>query len=68
METLDLYIKNMVCSRCVYIVEHELEALGIKVLKIKLGCITIQKPEKLPEGILEERLKNYCRPVNLNFD
>lgn len=59
METLDLHIKNMVCSRCSYIVEQELKAIGVNVLKVRLGHVTIQKPDNLPEGVIEEQLKNF---------
>ena len=59
METLDLHIKNMVCSRCSYIVEQELKAIGVTVLKIRLGHVTIQKPNDLPEGVIEDQLKNF---------
>lgn len=59
METLDLHIKNMVCSRCSYIVEQELKAIGVNVLKIRLGHVTIQKHNDLPEGVIEEQLKNF---------
>jgi AraC family transcriptional regulator len=33
METIELHIKNMVCSRCSYIVEQELKKLGIERVK-----------------------------------
>lgn len=32
-----LYIKNMVCPRCIKVVREELEKLGIKILNISLG-------------------------------
>jgi AraC-like DNA-binding protein len=38
-----LYIKNMVCSRCIMVVKSELEILGIRPISIKLGEIEIQE-------------------------
>lgn len=32
-----LYIKNMVCPRCIKVVREELEKLGVKILNISLG-------------------------------
>lgn len=36
-ETTILYIKNMVCNRCIKVVKEELEKIGIKVKNISLG-------------------------------
>lgn len=36
-----LYIKNMVCSRCIKVVREELEKLGLKVDKIILGEVKV---------------------------
>lgn len=36
-ETKILYIKNMVCNRCIKVVKEELEKIGIKVKNISLG-------------------------------
>ena len=32
-----LFIKNMVCNRCIMVVRNELEKLGYHVQQIKLG-------------------------------
>lgn len=34
---MDVYIKNMVCDRCVRVVREELEKLGLKVERVELG-------------------------------
>lgn len=47
-----LYIKNMVCHRCVIVVQQELEKLGIKPTSIRLGEVDVSEtptPEKLSE-------------------
>jgi AraC-like DNA-binding protein len=55
-----LFIKNMVCNRCIMVVQNELEKLGIDVKNIKLGEVTIA--EKLsPEG--KENLEKALVPL-----
>lgn len=47
-----IYIKNMVCARCIRVVREELEKLGIKYNSIKLGEVELAEPpspEKLNE-------------------
>lgn len=44
METEKLYIKNMVCDRCKMVVRSELEKLGITVLNVDLGEVTLSSP------------------------
>jgi copper chaperone CopZ len=45
METT-LYIKNMVCHRCIKVVKDELTRLGYPVSKIQLGEVLIKSAEK----------------------
>ena len=59
MEVKRLHIKNMVCSRCIYLVEQELKALGVKVVDIKLGHATIKKPKQVQQKRIEQRLKKF---------
>ncbi len=41
---MDIYIKNMVCNRCIMVVSQIFEKAGIKMEGIKLGFIgTVQK-------------------------
>jgi len=46
-----LYIKNMVCPRCITAVRNELEKTGITVLSVELGKSEI-KDELTPEELL----------------
>ena len=39
-----LFIKNMVCNRCIMVVQSELEKLGLGIKKIKLGEVVLEKP------------------------
>jgi AraC-like DNA-binding protein len=41
-----LFIKNMVCNRCIMVVQHELDQLEIISKNIKLGEVTLE--EELP--------------------
>ncbi len=36
-----LHIKNMVCNRCILVVQNELEKLGLQVESVKLGEATV---------------------------
>ena len=38
-----LFIKNMVCNRCIMVVQNELDKLGLNVKKIKLGEVILDK-------------------------
>jgi AraC family transcriptional regulator len=40
-----LFIKNMVCNRCVMVVGQELEKLGLQVEKIALGEVILKEDE-----------------------
>ncbi|WP_022821594.1 helix-turn-helix domain-containing protein [Hymenobacter norwichensis] len=39
--TTVLYIKHIVCARCMRVVRQELEQLGFKVLEVRLGAATV---------------------------
>jgi AraC-like DNA-binding protein len=41
---MKLYIKNMVCSRCIMVVKSELEKLGLQLLRVDLGEVEMQSP------------------------
>ena len=53
---MHLYIKNMVCQRCITAVRVEAEKLGITPIDIQLGEITIHQPSVKPDTL--EALKN----------
>ncbi len=50
MKTINLNIKNMVCPRCILVVQNELELLGAFVTSIWLGHATIQALSTLPRA------------------
>src|SRR5690606_27991042 len=47
-----LFVKNMVCDRCVMVVNQELEKLGIKPEQVTLGEVTLA--EELDEDKLRD--------------
>jgi len=54
---MKLYIKNMVCRRCVIAVENIFKQLDIQVTAIELGEVT------LPDMLSEEKYKNLDRAL-----
>lgn len=38
-----LFVKNMVCNRCILVVQNELDKLGLAIKNIKLGEVTLVK-------------------------
>jgi AraC family transcriptional regulator len=41
---MELFVKNMVCDRCILMVKQRLDALSIDYSKVELGEITLNKP------------------------
>lgn len=52
MNNEKLYIKNMVCNRCIMVVESELRKMGIEPVSVELGEVTLR--EKLNTEKKEE--------------
>lgn len=46
---MELYIKNMVCNRCIKVVKDELIKMGLTVEKIELGKVEISSPKYSPD-------------------
>ncbi len=44
MKVFHLYIKNMVCDRCIRVVQEEMERLGYTVLNVQLGKCNLAVP------------------------
>jgi AraC family transcriptional regulator len=52
-----LFIKGMVCRRCIMVVEEELKDLGHEPVQVGLGEVTVvDKGEQLDKAALEKRL------------
>ena len=57
-EEFTLFIKGMVCERCISVVKSELEKLGVPTVKVDLGEVTVRSSDHLQETrIIEERLR-----------
>ncbi|MBS1921735.1 MAG: helix-turn-helix transcriptional regulator [Bacteroidetes bacterium] len=39
-----LFIKNMVCTRCIMVVQNELDKLGLEAKNVRLGEVTLERP------------------------
>ncbi|MCC8145027.1 MAG: AraC family transcriptional regulator [Bacteroidales bacterium] len=58
MEHPKLYIKNMVCNRCIMVVKEELQKLEITPLEVSLGEVILREPlNALQKEKLQERLE-----------
>ena len=55
-----IFIKNMVCNRCIIVVQNELDKLGLEAKNIKLGEVTLNK-ELSPEG--RKQLEDVLTPL-----
>jgi len=53
MKTDKLYIKNMVCDRCVKVVREELQKLGYGIKSIELGKVELIEPYQINKNELE---------------
>lgn len=59
-----LYIKNMVCNRCIMVVEEELKKLHISPLSVELGEVTLA--ENMTEE-LKESIRTVLEPLGFEL-
>ena len=52
-EPKEFWIKNMVCSRCLKVIQQELQEVGITVLSLELGRLLVEAPKKTSNEIVE---------------
>lgn len=58
-----LYIKNMVCNRCIMVVEHELEKANIHDAQVKLGEVILAKEPT------DEQIQQFTKRIeSLGFE
>ncbi|SHM90200.1 Helix-turn-helix domain-containing protein [Cyclobacterium lianum] len=57
--TTTLHIKNMVCPRCILVVENELKALGVDIKDVKLGYAQVVLPQGITLPIVDDKLKEF---------
>lgn len=60
MDTGTIYIKNMVCNRCIMVVQSELDKLGVVVKNISLGRVVLEKKLTSSE---KKQLKEILEPL-----
>jgi len=57
---MQLYIKNMVCSRCKMVVKSELEKFGLHPVAVALGAVEIAEDiDELQKHDLNQRLRSF---------
>ena len=59
-QCMKLYIKNMVCNRCILIVKNELEKFRYHVETIKLGEVEIRENLKEEDKLIHDNHLNTC--------
>ena len=52
-KSIEFWIKNMVCSRCLKVITEGLQELGVTVLSLELGRLLVEAPEKTNNEILD---------------
>jgi len=59
MKKCTLHLNNMVSDCCIRVVQMDLEAMGVKVVKISLGEVVIRfNPDKTPMEAIEKMLES----------
>jgi AraC family transcriptional regulator len=58
MQQQKYYVNGMVCERCIYSVKETLEDLGIELVEVGLGEVTLVSNPGIKESLIEERLKS----------
>ena len=60
---MQIFIKNMVCNRCIMVVRQEFEKAGLKPVEVNMGEVVLSKP--ISEGQLDDMGK---RLTELGFE
>ncbi|MDI1317028.1 AraC family transcriptional regulator [Flavobacterium sp.] len=57
---MKLFVKNMVCNRCILVVKSELEQLGFELLDVKLGEVQFSKPlDDVEKKLISNHLEKF---------
>lgn len=57
METIKIFIKNMVCNRCIMVVRQEFEKAGLNTVKVSMGEVELMDvPDQLQLKDISNRL------------
>lgn len=59
MKKETLHVKNMICHRCITVISHELNSLGIEFEIKKLGEITILNPNPTKKETIRKVLEKH---------
>jgi hypothetical protein len=57
---MNIFIKNMVCNRCIMVVENEFEKMGYRPVKVQLGEVAVKGNLSVEEiASIDEHLKKF---------
>lgn len=59
-----LFVKNMVCNRCIMVVQHELDKLGIAAKSVKLGEVSLTDELSVEQ---KDALKQALNPLGFEL-
>ncbi len=59
-----LFVKNMVCNRCIMVVQQEMDKLGIAYQSIQLGAINL---DAIPSEQVKESIANSLVPLGFEM-
>uniref|UniRef100_F4C2X1 Transcriptional regulator, AraC family n=1 Tax=Sphingobacterium sp. (strain 21) TaxID=743722 RepID=F4C2X1_SPHS2 len=59
-----LFVKNMVCNRCIMVVQHELDKLGIAAKSVKLGEVSLANELSAEQ---KDALKQALNPLGFEL-
>ena len=54
---MTLYVKNMVCDRCIRVVTQELEKIGLDVRSVTLGEVILTRSSRVPMDQIKKTLE-----------
>ena len=52
-EPKEFWVKNMVCNRCLKVIKQELQGLGVTVLSVELGRLSVEALGKTNTEIID---------------
>lgn len=64
MSEKKIYIKNMVCNRCIMVLRSELERLGIEPVSVELGEVTLSE---VLDNVQKERLEDKLESLGFSL-
>lgn len=61
---MKLFVKNMVCNRCIFVVKLEVAQLGFELQEVKLGEVQFKKQLSPAEKLM---ISSHLQQLVLNY-